>query len=158
MANNILGISLGSRLLGMAVLYDSELCDYRVRTFCGPWTDQKRREMIAAIRKTVQRYGITTFSVKTPGPSHCSPSIRALMSDIQALSVADGINLSVCTIAGLKSRQNGLTRANKMVLMEDIVRKYGHHRVLAELLSRERKNHSAYHVKLFEAIACTELA
>ncbi len=154
---NILGISLGTRLIGMAVVYDGELYDFRIRTFYGPWTEKKRRSIVGTIRNTVQRYGVASLSVKSPKPAYCSQSINDLLSDVRQLSDELGMTVKVCTISALKERCNGTLGGNKQALIQTMVDKYPQYKQLAELYIKERDNRSAYYTKLFEAIACTEL-
>lgn len=158
MQASTLGISLGSRLLGMALRYNGKLCHYRVRTFYGAWTEEKRLDMIATLRKTIQKYGVVCLSVKTPKASHCSRSITELMRDIRQLAQELSITLIVCTITHLTKRFCGPVRGNKQGLMQGVVARYPEHPRLAELHAKEKRNHSKYHVRIFEAIACLELA
>jgi len=144
--------------MGMAIAYNGELCDFRVRTFYGKWTEEKRRGMVANIERAIERYGITRLAVKTPKPAHCTQRIRDLISDIERLSEQRHIKLSVCTISALKRQYNGQISGNKQALIRAIIEKYPQYPQLAEIYSKERSNHNAYYVKLFEAIACAELA
>jgi RNase H-fold protein (predicted Holliday junction resolvase) len=155
---NTLGISLGTRLMGTAILYDGELNDFRVRTFYRAWNAKKRSAMIETIRKTVERYGITRIAVKTPKPAHCTQRINELVADIRALSERLHVKLCICTISCLKKQYKGNPMENKQELVQFIIRKYPNYRQLAHLSTKERSNRSAYHVKLFEAIACAEMA
>jgi hypothetical protein len=155
---NILGISLKTKLLGMAIFYNGELSDYRVRTFYGVWTQKKRSDMNETIRKLIKRYGISAVSLKTPIPAHCSQSIRDIINDIRQLTEQLCVKLSICTISALKKLYGGNLRGNKQTLIQAIVCRYPHHPKLAQLYGRERSNRHAYHVKIFEAIACGDLA
>ena len=154
---NIIGISLGTRLMGLAVVYDGELSDFRVRTFYGAWNTEKQKEMIDTIRQAVSRYGITKIVVKTPKPFHCSQSINDLTSEILQLAEQLKIRIIICTISMLIRHNKDNEISNKQSLIQSIIRKYPLHRRLAELHAKERKNHNPYYVKLFEAIACTEM-
>jgi hypothetical protein len=154
---NILGISLGTRFMGMAVMYDGELTDFRVRTFYKAWTAEKQGEMIQVLRKVVDRYGITRIVVKSPRPSHCSQNIQELLRDIQRVSAERGIQVATCTITVLKQRYMGAGRGNKQALVQAIVQKYPQHRQLAVIAGKKRSHRTLSYVKLFEAIACTEL-
>jgi hypothetical protein len=138
----------------MAVFYDGELTDSRVRTFYGKWTDKKRGDINNTVRRTVVRYRITDVSVKTPIPAYCSQNMNDLLSDIQLLSVESRIKLTVCTVARLKEHCGG---NNKLELSREIIRKYPEHQKLAALLAPKKEHRNAYHVKLFEAIACAEI-
>ena len=155
---NILGISLGARFVGIAVLYDGELTDFRVRTFFGAWNYNKRKEMIETITQTIKRYGIHKIVIKTPKPFHCSQSITDLTDDILQLADKLKIRVMVCTISMLTRNNKDNPVHNKQTLIQSIIRKYPTHRRLADLYEKERKKHAHYYVKLFEAIACTELA
>ncbi len=153
---NIIGISLGTRLLGIAIVYDGTLYDFRVRTFYGSWNETKRSKIIAAIRKAIEQYAITALVIKIPRPKHRSLRIQELQDDIRQLSEQLGIKLTICTINCLRDRYNGNTRPNKRVLVESIISKYPQHRQLAKLNVREHNSRRAYHIKIFEAIACVE--
>jgi len=152
-----LGVSLGTRFMGMAVVYDGELSDFRVRTFYKAWTADKQSEMIGVIQKAIVRYGITKIVVKSPKPSHCSQNIQALMHDIRQLSEQSGITLSSCTITSLKQRYMSNDRGNKQALVQAIVKKYPHHKQLAALSAKKHIHRTLNYVKMFEAIACAEI-
>ncbi|MEI6316384.1 MAG: hypothetical protein WCO65_01495 [bacterium] len=154
---NILGISLGTRLMGIAVKYDGELSDFRVRTFYGAWNSEKQREMIESVIETINRYDIQKIVVKTPKPFHCSQSINDLTNEILLLGEKLGIRIIVCTISMLIRNNKENAVHNKQSLIQSIIRKYPLHRQLADLYAKERRKHISYYVKLFEAIACTEL-
>lgn len=154
---NIIGISLGTRLLGIAVVYGGTLYDFRVRTFYGSWNETKRCKIIATIRKAVEQYAVTAVVIKIPRPRHCSLRILELQDDIRQLSEQLGIKLTVCTINCLRDRYNGKERPNKRVLIDSISNKYPQHQQLAKLNIKEKNSRRAYHVKLFEAIACAEM-
>lgn len=155
---NTLGISLKTKLLGIAVFYNGELTDYRMRTFYGVWTQKKRSDIHATILKMIERYGIIALSLKIPLPSHCSQSIHDIVDDIRELSEQLCIKLHICTISALKGQYCDNTSGNRLLFSEAIIRKYPHHRKLAQLYEIERNNRNPYHVKMFEAIACGELA
>ena len=154
---DILGISLGTRLMGLAVVYDGELIDFRVRAFFSAWNNEKRSEMLKTIEQAVKQYGIKKIVVKTPKPSHCSHSITDLTNDIIALGEKYNIRVMVCTISMILRNQKEQDLKNKKSLIQSIVRRYPHHKQLAHLYAKERTKEVPYYVKLFEAIACTEM-
>lgn len=144
--------------MGTAVLYDGELVDFRVRTFYGVWTSEKRSDMLRTINKAVDRFGVTAIVVKAPKPAHCSNSILDILSDIERVAEQGKIKLTLCTISELKKRYSKNESGNKQTLIQAIIAKYPNHRQLAQLYAKEKSNRNAYHVKIFEAIACAELA
>lgn len=141
----------------MAVSYDGELVDFRVRTFYEAWTAQKQADMIEVILNAIERYEIARIVVKSPKPAHCSENIQRLMSDIQRLTDGKGIQLATCTITALKQRYTSAGRGNKQELVEAIVRKYPEQRKLAAIGARKQAHRSLGRIKMFEAIACLEI-
>lgn len=155
---NILGVSLGTRFVGMAVIYNGELADYRVRTFYSAWSKKKQRDMLEAFAKTVERYNISKIVVKTPKPSHCSQNILDVINDLRQLSEQRGIKLATCTITALKTQYMAGEGSNKQALVQAICRNYSQHRQLAVLCAKKRIHRTLNYVKMFEAIACAEMA
>jgi hypothetical protein len=155
---NILGISVKTKHLGFAVLYDGELVDFRVRTFYGVWTEDKRNDILRTIRKAINRFGVTAIVVKAPKPAHCSNSILNILSDIEGIAEEGKIKLTLCTISELKKWYSKNEMGNKQTLIQAIIKKYPHHRQLTQLYEKEKNNRNAYYVKIFEAIACAEMA
>ena len=154
---DILGISLGTRLVGLAVVRKSELVDFRVRKFYDAWSDEKRSEIIDAIERTVKKHGIKKIVVKTPKPHHCSQNISDLTNDIIALGERNKIRVIVCTIATILRKDKEKNLRNKQSLIQWIICKHPDHKQLARLYAKEQQNNAPYYIKLFEAIACTEL-
>lgn len=142
----------------MAVLAHGELTEFRVRTFYGAWSEEKRSDILRTIKKAVERYEITGIVVKAPKPTHCSDSILGILQDIEQLAGERDIKLRFCTIADLTKLYSEDERSNKRQLIHAICKKYPNHKQLAELCAKESTNKNAYHVKVFEAIACAELA
>lgn len=155
--HNTLGISLGTRFLGMAVIYDGELTDYRVRTFYEPWSKDKKEAILETIRKTALKYGVTGIYVKTPGIGHYSPSIEALIRDLRGLSEAWDIRLATLGIIELKEQYRVNAKNNKEALVNQICQKYPEHRRLAALCKKKTVYRSLNYIKMFEAIVCAEI-
>jgi len=155
---NILGISLKVKHLGLAVLYKEELIDFRVRTFYGAWTDEKRSDIQRTIKKTVARYEVRKIVVKAPKPAHCSDAILAVLRDIERIAEHSGVEIVFCTMDDLTHLYSEDGRGNKRKLIHAICRKYPANKQLAMLCEKEWSNKNAYHIKVFEAIACIELA
>lgn len=155
---NILGISLKVKHLGLAVLYEGELTEFRVRTFYGAWTDEKRDDILRTIKKTIGKYEVKKIVVKAPKPAHCSDAILAILRDIERYAEQSGIRITFCTMDDLTRLYSDDGRGNKRQLIQAICKTYPNNKQLALLCEKERSNKNAYHVKIFEAIACAELA
>ena len=146
-----LGISIGTRTMGMAVLRDGALVDWRIKTFWKKWSTDKLEAIITVIHKQISRFEITSITLKKPVGSHCSGNIQRIVDRIQALSRERHIKLRECTIRDLKQRYTSDYRANKGILISALAVRYPE---LSTAYSKERSNRNPYHAKLFEAIEC----
>lgn len=155
--SGILGISLGTRLIGLAVVYEAELLDFRVKKFSGVWSDEKRAEIMKAIERQVKKYGIQKVVVKVPKPYYSSQSITDLSNDLISLGERLGIRVILCTISTILRKDREKELRNKQSLIHAIVARYSDYKRLERLYNKEQRNHAPYYTKLFEAIACTEL-
>jgi hypothetical protein len=149
----ILGVSLGTRYVGTAVLYNDRVLDARVRSFSGAWSDRKMQLIMTALKSTIGRYEISTIAVKIPPKHHCSPAILKLILEIERYSEKNRIELKLCTVDTLKLLYN--TTGNKNALAKAIIEKYPNS-ILPRFYTEERR--SAYHLRIFEAVASTDFA
>jgi hypothetical protein len=151
---NILGISIGTRNVGIAVIRLRNLTDYRIRTFPGKWTQQKCERILEIIEAIVITNGITDITYKIPDKKHSSEGIEKLISGIEAVGQDYGLSIHQCTIDDIKPLLTNGKRSNKKVIVDVILQKY------PELQKRwgGSKRAQTYNAKLFEAIACAELA
>jgi hypothetical protein len=149
---NILGISIGTRNVGLAVIRLRRLTDYRIRTFAGKWTPTKCEAIFTVIEAVIKQNSITDITLKIPPPSHCSENIRELINGINELGRWFHIEVHHCTIRDLKLPY--AEKGNKQIMVAALIEKYPE-------LKKEwhgGKRAQAYNAKLFEAIACAELA
>ncbi len=151
---NILGVSIGTRNVGMAVIRLRKLIDYRIRTFPGKWTETKCKSILELIKAIVQQNEITDLTLKIPKPSHCSENIEALIQGIEELGKAYSFEVHRCTIQDITFGFRKSERS-KHVMVAALIEKYPQ---LKERWRNHGKRAQAYNAKLFEAIACAELA
>ena len=149
----ILGISLGTRRVGLAICTRNGLIDWRMRIFKETYSRKKVKRIWRVIEQAIERYGVTAVGMKIPHKSLRSEGINQCLKEITTRIVAKDIPLyfyEIETIEGyyLKSKVK-----NKTALAEVIAEKY-------PLLKNEyfRLGKSKYNMKIFEAIAVMELA
>ena len=151
---NILGISIGTRNVGMAVIRLRKLTDYRIRTFAGKWTPAKCESILDIVETVIKQNGITDITLKIPPKSHCSENLDDLIDGIEELGKWFHLEVHRCTIQDIKLPYMGSERQGKQVMVAALIEKYPE-------LKKEwhgSKRAQAYNAKLFEAIACAELA
>jgi len=151
---NVLGISLGTRTVGLAVFYKGKLSDWRMKTFYDKWSDVKCTAILGMIEKMVLRNGSSAIAIKTPIPELCSENIRRLLEGVQALSLKHRTTFLHCTIHDLKARYSPEYRVHKDIFISTMLERYPR---LAGIYEK-KKRHGSYYDKIFEAIECGEYA
>lgn len=151
---NILGISIGTRNVGLAVIKDSRLRDFGIRTFPGAWSREKLENIWKAVETYMKRHEVTDVMVKMPRHTHISENIVELKDGIRELGKLFNIEVHECTLKDIRKQHPDVERFSKQTLVEDHAERYPE-------LQKEwgaGKKAKLYNKKLFESIACAELA
>lgn len=152
---NILGISVGTRNVGFAVIKLRKPTDCRIRTFPGKWTKDKCESIWDIVETWIKRNGITDIMIKIPPPSHCSENLDELIDGIRELGIWFHAKVHTCTIEDIKAAYDIPPKSGKREMVAALIDKYpqfGQHNW------NNGKRAQAYNAKLFEALACAELA
>jgi len=155
MSNNskaILGISLGGRYFGYAIVKLGDLVDWGNKTFQGAWSDSKLLAMIWTIEKIIDRYEITQINVKVPPFVDRYSSLKQLLDGIHELTTDKNINIKIFTLKELKKLSKEKVKFTKRKLLTQIAMKYPY--VSHEFLDNDQKQ--PYCAKTLEAIAMAE--
>jgi len=78
----ILGISLGTRDCGVAVISDGAIVEWRRHTFHGTWSEDKLHGIIRRLDRYITRYKVTRVMVKIPPVTHHTEAFRALLEKL----------------------------------------------------------------------------
>lgn len=151
---NILGISIGTRNVGLAVMRMRKLTDYRIRTFAGAWNDEKCESIWGTIEAIIKQHSITDMTVKLPPTSHQSANIRQLINGITELGKWFHIEVHTCTMQDIKELYGTSGRNAHKGLAAAIIERYPEVRTHGT----KSKRSEAYNAKLYEAVACAERA
>ncbi len=154
MAKAVLGISLGTRRLGIAIVYDERLVHFQMQTFSGPWSDSKLRCILSAIAIHAERHAIGGISVKIPDTIPTSKAFSQLIGSLNILSEDMRVKARYFTLSDLKLVHAGTGRTSREWLIESIVKR--HPELLPEY-NKERRNKEAYYYKMFEAVLCAHM-
>jgi Holliday junction resolvasome RuvABC endonuclease subunit len=150
----ILGISPGTRSIGIGVIRDGELLDARVKTFPGKWSESKQKTILGAISKLINDFNVTAVFLKTIHESRSSAALNQLIYEIKNLLEKRKTKFCLYTIIDLKRHCLERRSGNRRTLMEQITEKY------PELMfdrDKEIKSRNKYYTKMFEAIGCAML-
>lgn len=146
----ILGINPGTRYLGLAVFNDSELLDWRVKTFTGKWTKEKAGRILEIISEHIKLYNINALAIKKLHPSRASKNLKVLVSTIKALERRKRIN---CESYSIKETEHFFLdgeKSNKRNLAERVVAEYP---VLVHEYNKEKARKHSYYMRTIEAVA-----
>jgi len=148
MAETILGISLGTRIIGFAVMRNGELVDYRIKCFKDRWTRTKRDSIVSYIEKLIDYYSVTAVAIKALAPIRSSARLNALTENVKKELGNHNARVFAYSMVTVKLAL-GIPHSNQRDLMEFIAERYG----LRRLYLKEINNRHDYYDRMFEAIA-----
>jgi RNase H-fold protein (predicted Holliday junction resolvase) len=144
----ILGASIGTRAIGLAILKDGEVVDWHIKTFKQGWSTQKLRIIIAFIDKVIQLDNISAIAIKTPCEFSRGNNMRILLRQFEKVIVKRGLSIRKYTNETLK-RYSDFNLANKQSVMIHMVQLYP---CMRQWYKREIQNRNPYYLKIFEGL------
>ena len=149
----LLGISPGTRILGLAVLRNGELVEWRVKTYKEKWTKEKQAAILSLIEKLCDYYGVQAMAVKKIDPLKSSKQSEKLQKAIISLAESKHLSLAQYSLSDLDYDVRTGSKQTKGDLSEDVAER---HPELKKEYLKERNNRREYYTKMFEAIAMAE--
>ncbi len=150
----ILGISPGTRTMGIAVIRDGELVESRVKTFKGTWSKSKLAYILGVIEKVWEYYGITEVVIKKVDPIKSSKQLEVLTNRTIRQMTQKGMKMNMYSIYDLNAATGSKKRHLHSSIAEYVLEIYPGLR--GEYL-KERNNRREYYSKMFEAVLCAHL-
>ena len=150
----ILGISSGTRSIGLAVIRNGELVDWNVKTFKGEWSKDKLKYIMHKLESICDYCQVTTIALKKVDPSKGSRPLEVLTAHIAKLACGKRIPIVAYSIYDLHSVTDERYRSAKKSIGEYVLDTYP--RLRQEYL-KERNNKREYYTKMFEAVLCAHL-
>ena len=148
----VLGISIGTRITGIAIISDTELIVWQSHSFPSVWSKAKMDQIINRYEKYIKVYKVTMVVIKIPRLSHHNKAIESLLANLRLLVSFHGCLMDYTTLNELKAK---LPQAqNSSDIQEYTLNQYP---VLLPEYSRERVNKKPYHHKMFEAVLIAHL-
>jgi hypothetical protein len=149
---DILGISLGTTTIGIAVINERELAESNIHSFRAIWSDKKASTIISRIASYLHTYSVHFVVVKLPPHTHQPPTILQLMAMLTELCNLHGCMVSVCTKEDLKQHIPGAK--NHSDIMHFVVE---HYPITTMDFKNAKKRKNNYHNKLFDAVAAAHI-
>jgi ribosome-interacting GTPase 1 len=150
----VLGLSLGTKKVGIAVIERNSIYYCQMKSFKASWSAHKLQAIIAVIERYSTLHNVSAIALKIPPAYSHTPAIFQLLHSIQALTSEKQIRLSTFT---MRSLQNAWSvndqKMNKKQLMEAILDRYN----LMHIYQKEQSNKNRHYEKIFEAVGAADI-
>lgn len=143
----ILGLSVNTRMLGLAVIKGNLLLDYHIKLRKEPWTPRKRELIVTSLQPWCESYTITNVALSIPYEKQTSSQTKDLLESLKRYFIEQKIHLSTYPAKALYA----LCKEAKA--KKEIMRTLaGQYPELSFHYRKEMTNKNKYYVKLFEAV------
>ncbi|MBW4891135.1 hypothetical protein KXQ82_15525 [Mucilaginibacter sp. HMF5004] len=147
----ILGISIGTRTSGIAILSNRSLVSWDTLSFKDSWSQQKGSYIISKYERYMKEHNVTMVVLKIPRISHHTDAIIDLINKIGSI-IYPGCMVEYKTQAEIKAAipeiKNSRDLMNHTATLYPILERHKH---------RELQNKNSYHDKMFEAVLVAHL-
>lgn len=147
MEGSVIGVSLGTRLAGIAIIKNRELITYGVKVFKGAWSKRKQNEILMIFDKLYDHYDVKCIGIKLVSPLHSSNAVDALINCVVERAKQRGVKVMAFALHEIK-KSHGLSK--RQSLNEYVAGKYPELRREYEV---EQNSFNKYYTRMFEAIA-----
>jgi len=148
----ILGISLGTTTVGIAVMNENELVTYNTHSFRAIWSECKAEAIIARLLEYIIRYRVQVVAIKLPPETHQPVTVTHLFHQLREQCTYHGCMVQTCTKAQLKRSLPGVS--NTSDLMRYVAQ---HHPALVPQYEQSLKRKNQYHKRIFEAVIAAHM-
>jgi Holliday junction resolvasome RuvABC endonuclease subunit len=149
-----IGISLGTRSTGLAIIKNDSLVYWKTISFKQPWSNKKMQTILTKLTQYIDNHSLNVIGIKIPTRPYCSAELLKLSTGFQAVLTAKQRPYRMLTIHDLKKHCFAHEKRNKKALVEMIGNKYPE---LYLKYQKECTNKNVHYTKLFEAIIAAEI-
>ena len=148
--HNILAVNPGSRYMGYAVYYDTDLVDWGVKVIPKGVKGSLGKRASKVLSYLIGSHQIKRLILKSLHPSRTSSGLRAIVRSFKQYSVKNRIRIHEYDISRVKQSLIDEGRRNKMNLMDSVSKRFS---FLIPEYERAKKEKRPYLVRMFEAVA-----
>ncbi len=149
MLGNSIGISIGTRSIGIAVFEKRRLEEWQIKSFKEKMSTGKLWMISDSVLKLMQDYGCTEVVFKTPNKCQTYTNVALLKKHLIKTLTEYNYSVYFYSISEIKTAL-GVSIKNKKKLLEWSVRTYKN---LEKAYEKEQEIKNCYYIKLFEAVA-----
>lgn len=151
----VLGVSPGTRKIGIAVLDDNgKLCYWQLHTFPESWSETKHKRMLRTITKHMNRYKVRQVAIKIPDELPVSKPYVQLVGSINVVCEMRKIKAQYFTLSEFKQGYFPDRVVTKRELINYLSSQ--HPEPDAQQQKGQRKN-TQYYDKVYEALGVARL-
>lgn len=150
----IIGINPGTRYLGLAVIKNSELVDWRVKAFLEKWSDKKLKKILTSLYLFILNHSITVIALKKLDTSRSSKALDEMVKKIGEIAKRRRIKIYHYSIDEIKNCFANAENMKKIGVAKMVAES---NKELQHELDKEIQNKNVYHMKMFEAVALSLL-
>lgn len=136
--------------MGIAVMKDGELMEWKMKTFKGSLSEMKLCAIVQVIEEEISWHGINLLVIRKASEPSLTEGLAQLVSRITAHAIQSGIEVKSYSLDQLKKMCPAEGRVNKRVMIGHVMRTYSS---LIQVFEKENRNRTSYYEKLFEAVA-----
>lgn len=146
----VLGVSPGTRYMGIAILCDRKLVKWKLCSFPKKWTPQKLKTIVSSFENYISKSNTKVIAIKVPDTLPLSKAYIQLVGTINALCESKNIKPVYYTLNDLKIRYCGTQSVNKEWLAQTITLQNPE---LEKYLNKKNDTGKLHYEKIFEAVA-----
>jgi len=146
----ILSIIPRSRYLAIAIFYDADLRDWRIKDIREKGIKNRIKKAKKILSYFIERYEPHVLAIKKLDPIRSSPNLNNLARQIKEFARRKGLRVCQLSLPEIKASIAPGERINKKDLAELVVSQYPE---LLPDLEKEQRNRNAYYLREFEAVA-----
>jgi RNase H-fold protein (predicted Holliday junction resolvase) len=149
----ILGISIGTRTSGIAIISKKGLITWNTLSFKDSWSVKKGRHIVGKYEKYLKEHKVTVVVLKIPRVSHHTEAILNLLQKIQSIIAYHGCMVEYKTQAEIKTAIPEIKNSRDLITHTAAL-----YPVLLKEQARELASKNSYHAQMFEAVLVAHLA
>ncbi|WP_214073585.1 hypothetical protein [Mucilaginibacter sp. dw_454] len=142
----VLGVSLGTTTVGVAVLQDGELANWATHSFRETWSKKKAEIIASRIERYIYQYGASAVVIKLPPKSHHPETVQSVLDEVTKACERHGCGIKTCTKKDLKLFVGARNTAHMMRIVIE------HFPALVPTYESAMRQKNQYHEKAFQAI------
>lgn len=147
----VLGLSVGTRYIGIAVFEGATLKSWREKAFHGPWSVHKLDKILKAVRTEIELYPPVALGLKCVHRSRISSGLERLIKAINSLAEQRKLPVYKYPVGTLiRTFVTNKPRPTRKDMARALASLYP---ILQMEAERELKSRIPYYMWLFEAVA-----